>query len=158
MNSPQASEHFPNSFYRVSVKGLCVRDGKLLMSLDATCFRDGEQKSLWELPGGGMDFGETLQQALTREVKEEMGLEVVSIAEKPTYLWTYKKAGRNPHGVEMWWWILFIAFRFDVKDLNITASEECEEIRFFSKEELQHADVNDQMKQLRSLFNPGDFV
>ena len=31
---------------------------------------------LWELPGGGTDFGEELQQTVMREIKEETGLEI----------------------------------------------------------------------------------
>lgn len=31
---------------------------------------------LWEMPGGGMDFGENLQEALKREIFEEVGLSV----------------------------------------------------------------------------------
>jgi len=41
---------------------------------------------LWDLPGGSVDKGETVEQALIREVKEETNLSVVPI--KPIYVYT----------------------------------------------------------------------
>ena len=59
----------PSPFYRVSVKALVFdRDDRLL----ALQNDDG----LWELPGGGWEHGETMEQALRREVREELGVEI----------------------------------------------------------------------------------
>lgn len=53
--------------------GLILRDGKILV----TQRREGSSHGLlWEFPGGKMEKGEEPRQALRRELKEELGIEV----------------------------------------------------------------------------------
>src|SRR3989338_2841822 len=130
MNPPQESPDFPNAFYRVTVKGLCVRGGKVLLVHDFTGRSDTDPSPEWELPGGGLDFGESFEDALRREIKEEMGLEVTSIAEKPTYVWTTK---HGPGKGMKWYYVLTVIFRFELENLDFTPTDECREIKFFSK-------------------------
>src|SRR3989344_2966298 len=117
MKPPQESPDFPNAFYRVTVKGLCVRGGKVLLVHDFTGRSDTDPSPEWELPGGGLDFGESFEDALRREVKEEMGLEIAWIEAAPTYVWTVKHGSGK--GME-WYLICSVLFRFDVENLNFT--------------------------------------
>lgn len=58
---------YPDAVYRVSVKAVIRNDiGEVL------CVTESE-RDFWELPGGGLDHGETIQQGLARELKEEIG-------------------------------------------------------------------------------------
>jgi 8-oxo-dGTP diphosphatase len=59
---------------RVPCVGGIVRDGAGRLLL----IRRGQEPSrgLWSLPGGRVEPGETLEQAVVREVREETGLEV----------------------------------------------------------------------------------
>lgn len=81
---------YPTTFYRVTAKGI-IRDkqGHVL------AVKEGSDN--WSLPGGGIDHGETLEQALTREMYEEalitqaftskiIGTDVVFVTDKEAYL------------------------------------------------------------------------
>lgn len=56
---------------RTAVKALIVREGRLLLN---HC-RSGDG-DYYALPGGGQQVGETLDRALERECREEIGVEV----------------------------------------------------------------------------------
>ena len=68
MDEKNYTEDMP-VFERVGVRAIIKRDGLLAMQQSAT----GEYK----IPGGGMDPGETIEEALAREVREETGLVVI---------------------------------------------------------------------------------
>ncbi|MCC2546707.1 NUDIX hydrolase [Hymenobacter sp. BT175] len=59
---------------RVRVCGLLVQEGALLLAAHRGLLADGSV--FWSPPGGGWEFGETVQQCLTREFREETGLDV----------------------------------------------------------------------------------
>lgn len=142
------SEHFPESFYRVSVKGLYVRDEKLLL------MRESSNKSeRWELPGGGLDFGEEPRAGLEREVEEEMGLNVVSVAPHPTYVWTTRFEQKR--GLD-WFYSIVLAYRIDFEHLHFTPSDDCTEIGFFSPSQLHEINLHPQSQRLRELFDPSN--
>lgn len=56
---------------RARVAGIALDDGKILLLDQDT---DGPRR--WSLPGGKVEDGETLEQALVREMREETGAEV----------------------------------------------------------------------------------
>jgi mutator protein MutT len=56
----------------VGVGGIILNDGKVLL------VRRGKQPGYgkWSIPGGMVELGETLQEAMKREVREECGIEI----------------------------------------------------------------------------------
>ena len=130
----------PNCFYRVSTKGLVVRDGKILLIQEP----DGR----WELPGGGLEFNQEIFDSLRREFQEEMGVNVTEITERPIYIWKQKR--EKDHR-------LFIGYKVEIDSLNFTKSDECINIEFFSREELRGIDLHINIEKFAEIFNPDDF-
>lgn len=75
----------PKKIQQVSIKGLLCRDGKVLVIKSA---KTGTKPGKWELPGGRMDFGETVEQTFKREMKEELGLSKVKLG-KFINIWSF---------------------------------------------------------------------
>jgi 8-oxo-dGTP diphosphatase len=69
------SRTYPNRPY-LAVSAAIVRDGKVLVVRRAR----KPALNLYTLPGGGVEIGETLSEAVTREVREETGLAVEPVA------------------------------------------------------------------------------
>ncbi len=67
--------------YRVSAKALIKNSQGELFFVD-----ENEGHGL-NLPGGGIDNGETPQDTLKREIHEEVGLDVISVADHPRFAW-----------------------------------------------------------------------
>ena len=81
-------EHQLPSNYRLSLKALIYdEDGRVLL------VKEGHDQ--WELPGGGPDHGETPEQALRREIREELGVEVESFVAEPVFVWFFHIEARN---------------------------------------------------------------
>lgn len=65
-------DYDPNSraYVRPSVRGIIIRDGKIAMV-------HSPKYNYYKFPGGGIEAGETMEEALIREVAEESGLQVL---------------------------------------------------------------------------------
>lgn len=74
----------------VVAAGVIVRSGKVLIGQRR---KSDRHPFKWEFPGGKVESGETPQQGLVRELREELGVEAVVGAEIARYVYDY------PNGV-----------------------------------------------------------
>ena len=73
------------------VAGIMAKDGKILI-----CRRRADQAHAlkWEFAGGKVEAGESPEQALRRELQEELGIDSAPPTEMARYTFTYP--GKNP--------------------------------------------------------------
>ena len=62
-----------NQVSRFGAYGILLRDSAILLTLK----KSGPYKGLWDLPGGAIEFGETPEEALKRELLEESALSII---------------------------------------------------------------------------------
>ena len=85
-------EQRTNNLPKVVVGGLIYQNEKILI-----CQRkeEGEHPLKWEFPGGKSKDNENNQEALKRELKDELSIEINEMIFFDEYLYEYKKLSKN---------------------------------------------------------------
>ena len=61
---------------RVSSRAIIIEDGKLLAMFRRKIKKDDSVKEYYVIPGGGLEDGETLEENVIRELKEEFNVDI----------------------------------------------------------------------------------
>jgi 8-oxo-dGTP diphosphatase len=114
------AKHFAGN---VAQKAIIEKDGKILV-----CRGVGD--TVWEFPGGRLHNDETPVEGITREIKEELGLDIKNV--EPF------RVERNYHFRTKSYQV-FIVYTCTCDTSNLVVdSNEIEEVRWVSKEELKN--------------------
>lgn len=130
---------------RVAAKAVISHKGKILIVREAKTYQDGSQYGKYGLPGGRIEADEPFFDALSREVKEEVGLSIKPI--RPVYVgeWWPEINGIKNHIIAMF--VLCEATTSSVK-----LSEEHDDFRWIELAEINKYDFMDpDVKVLMSL-------
>ena len=84
-------EQKTNNLPKIVVGGLIYQNKKILI-----CQRkkEGDHPLKWEFPGGKLKDNENYQEALKRELKEELSIEINEMIYFDEYLYEYKKLSK----------------------------------------------------------------
>jgi 8-oxo-dGTP pyrophosphatase MutT (NUDIX family) len=124
--------NLPSPFYRVSLKLIILNSQDRLLVGKAP---DGT----WELPGGGFEFDESIEECLNRELKEELGVELGSLG---PVVCLYR--GVNVKGYRA----IKIALKATLKNYDFELGE-LVEADFVTQEELLKLFMNDDEKGIK---------
>jgi len=112
---------------------------------DEILFCHRNDYDLWNLPGGGLEKGETPWECIVREAKEETGLSV----EVSRLMGIYAK----PHKDE----VVFM-FVCNVIDGKLTLNEEARDLKYFALNQIPKNTVPKQVERLKHYFEDKDKV
>lgn len=104
--------------------------GKILLAKRAIEPQIGQ----WDLPGGFINAGETLEESMQREAKEELGVNVTNLQYFASYTDTYLYQ-------EVVFPTLVFILTGKVNTAQLTAKDDISQIKFFDKNKIPFEDV-----------------
>ena len=116
--------------FPVSVKGVVERNGRFVLLKN--------ERDEWELPGGKLEPGETIEDCLVREIEEELNLS--TRIGRPLNNWVYFVNGVH---------VLIITYALQIVDeaAEMRVSHEHKELRLFPLEEIAALRMPDGYKE-----------
>jgi len=122
---------------RVAVSAIIFKEERVLMIK-----RSKEpNKGKWSIPGGGIELGETLDQAVKREVREECSIEI----EVERVFYTTENIIRDDDGRVKYHYVL-VDMLAKYAGGETKAQSDAEECRWVTAEELSELDITPRLR------------
>lgn len=123
-------EVIDDSLYRVAVRALIVNDNKILL------VKEFDGGGWWAIPGGGIDYGETLEDSLLREIEEEIGVPAASVS--CDFQIIHHTIGKVVNGIPR----MNVYFKVSIPEDKIKKTAHVEQFMWFTKKEFLNLDLN----------------
>lgn len=117
-----------------------IRDGDGSVLLCKMADDRGVYPGQWALPGGGVEPGERLVDALRREIREELGVELASA--RPLFFSDLQHEKTLPGGERRLLYMVFLLFECTVESSSIHLNEEFTEYAWVQPGRLLAYDLN----------------
>lgn len=137
----------PPCFYRLSVKALILNEeGKIFLVQD--------ELGNWELPWGGLEYGEKIEDCIRREILEETWMNVTIVPWEPEYCITCIFNGKNKVNIP----IANIIYKVEVAYFCFEPKEECIDGKFFEYSEAKNLPQSNHTQAFLEKYNPKNHV
>jgi len=124
----------------IGVGAVIIKDGKILLEKR----KNEPGKGKWSIPGGLVELGESVEQTVIREVKEETGLDV----KKPEHIDVVDNVVRDENG-EVKYHFVIIDYFVKLKGGTLKAASDAEELKWITFDEVDKYDLT---KTFREFF------
>ena len=124
----------------IGVGAVIIKDGKILLEKR----KNEPGKGKWSIPGGLVELGESVEQTVIREVREETGLKVG----KPEHIDVVDNVIRDENG-EIKYHFVIIDYFVKLKGGTMKAMSDAEELRWVTFDEVEKYDLT---KTFREFF------
>lgn len=129
----------PKKLFQVSIKALITDDNGRLLLIKETTEKWGEW---WDLPGGRIEHGENILDTLTRECREELGIEVKLVDHEPFVAVSAQHRSGD--------WFIMLAYRVKPLSTEFSVTDEASEYAYCSPADFAGKDIANQTKILLS--------
>ena len=122
---------------RVRVAGIVIQENSILLIQHIK-----NEKKYWLVPGGGVDWGESLEDALIREYKEETNLDI----EVKEFLFFSEAISpdKNKHVINLYF---LVKIKNNSEIMEIGNETNLSDLRYVSEEEIQNIKLYPNIKE-----------